>query len=58
MHLKKSAPEVKVFLKWWRVIISKLIRSTSSVGRSPEAEVHQKMRDLKLQRLFKGFNYA
>jgi len=53
MHLKKSAPEVKVLRKWWRVI-----RSTSSEVRSPEAEVHQKMRDLKLQRLFKGFNHV
>jgi len=58
MHLKKSTPEVKVLLKWWRVIRSKFIRSTSSEARSPEAEVHQKMRDLKLQRLFKGFNHA
>jgi len=32
--------------------------STSSEARSPKAEVHQKMRDLKLQRLFKGFNHA
>jgi len=44
MHLKTSAPEVKVLLKWWRVI-----RSTSSEAKSLEAGVHQKMRDLKLQ---------
>jgi len=31
---------------------------TSSEARSREDEVHQKMRDLKLQRLFKGFNHA
>ena len=42
MHLKTSAPEVM----------------TSSEARSPEAEVHQKLIDLKLQRLFKGFNHA
>jgi len=29
---------------------------TSSEARSPEAEVHQEMRDLKLQRLGNGFN--
>jgi len=29
-----------------------------SEARSPEAEVHQEMRDLKLQRLGNGFNLA
>jgi len=38
------------------VIRSKFVRSISSEARSPEAEVHQEMRDLKLQRLFIGFN--
>ena len=32
--------------------------TNSSEARSPDAEVHQKMRDLKLQRLFKEFNHA
>jgi len=36
MHLKKSAPEVKVLLKWWRVIRSKFMRGTSSEAISPE----------------------
>jgi len=44
MHLKKSAresvPEVMM----------------SSEARSPEALVHQKMRDFDFQRLFNGFN--
>ena len=49
-HLKRSAPEVKC--SWSDdVIRSKFVRSIS-----PEAEVHQKMRDLKLQRLFNEFN--
>jgi len=48
----------QVLLKWWCVIRSKFTRSTSSEAGSPKAEVHQKMRDLKLQRLFKGFNHA
>ena len=34
------------------VIRSKFVRSISSEEISPEVEVHQKMRDLKLQRLF------
>jgi len=34
------------------------LEASSSEARSPEAEVHQKMRDLKLQRMFKGFNHA
>ena len=55
-RLKRTAPEVKVLLKWWRhqkqVHQKHLIRS----WRSPEAVVHQKMQDLKLQRLFHGFN--
>jgi len=38
------------------VMRSKFVRSISSEAISPEAEVHQKMRDLKLQRLFNGFN--
>jgi len=55
-HLKRTAPEVKVLLKTkcsWSgdVIRSKFIRS----WRSPEVVVHQKMQDLKLQRLFNGF---
>jgi len=40
--LKSSAPEVMTSSK-----------ASSSEAKSPEAEVHQKMRDLKLQRLFK-----
>jgi len=56
-RLKRISPEVKVLLKTkcsWSddVIRSKFIRS----WRSPEAVVHQKMQDLKLQRLFNGFN--
>jgi len=51
----KSAPEDKVLLKWWchqkQVHQKRLIRSWGS----PEAVVHQKMQDLKLQRLFNGF---
>jgi len=50
-RLKRTAPEVKVLLKWW-CHQKHLIRN----WRSPEAEVHQKMRDLKLQRLFIEFN--
>ena len=38
------------------VIKSKFVRSISSEARSPEAEVHQEMRDLKLQRLGNGFD--
>jgi len=30
----------------------------SSEARSPEAEVHQKIRYLNLQRMFEGFNHA
>jgi len=30
--------------------------ASSSEARSPEAEVHQNMRDLELQELFNGFN--
>ena len=53
---------------WWKVhlqykcswsddvIRSKFVRSISSEARSPEAEVHQEMRDLKLQRLGNEFN--
>jgi len=55
-RLKTTAPEVKVLLKWWRhqkqVHQKHLIRSR----RSPEDVVHQKMQDLKLQRLFNVFN--
>jgi len=40
--LKLSAPEVMM----------------SSEAKSPEAEDHQKMKESKLQRLFKGFNHA
>jgi len=47
-----------VLLKWWchqkQVHQKHLIRSR----RSPEAEVHQEMQDLKLQRLFNGFNFV
>jgi len=57
MHLKKSAPKVKCS-RSDDVIRSKFIRNTPSEARSPEAEVHQKMRDLKIQTLFKGFNHA
>jgi len=32
--------------------------ASSLETRSPEAEVHQKMRNLKLQRLFMDFNHA
>ena len=38
------------------VIRSKFIRSISSEARLLEAEVHKKIRDLKLQRLINGFN--
>ena len=56
-HLKKSAPEVKC--SWSDdVIRSKFIRGTSSEARSPEVEVHQKMRELKLQRLFSTSSIA
>jgi len=52
----QSAPEDKVLLKWRRhkkkVHQKHLIRS----WRSPEDVVHQKMQNLKLQRLFNGFN--
>jgi len=41
----KSAPEVMTSSE-----------ASSSEARSLEVEVHQKMRDLKLQRLFNGFN--
>jgi len=48
-RLKRTAPEIKVLLKWWRhqkqVHQKHLIRS----WRSPKAVVHQKMQDLKLQ---------
>ena len=56
-HLKKSASEVKC--SWSDdVIRSKFVRSTSSEARSPKAEVHQEMKDLKLQRLGNWFNHA
>jgi len=45
-HLKKSAPEVQVLLSD-DAIRSKFIRSASSEARSPEAEVHQEMKNLK-----------
>jgi len=45
--LKSSAPEVMMSSE-----------ASSSEAISPEAEVHQKMRDLKLQRLFNGFNHV
>jgi len=32
--------------------------TNSSEARSPEVEDHQKMKESKLQRLFKGFNHA
>jgi len=56
-RLKRTAPKVKVLLKTkysWSddVIRSKFIRW----WRSPEAVVHQKMQDLKLQRFFNVFN--
>jgi len=38
------------------VIRSRFVRNISSEARSPEGEVHQEMRDLKLQRLGNGFN--
>jgi len=55
MHMKKSPLEVKC--SWIDGITrSKFIRSASSEARSPEAVVHQKMRDLYFQRLFNEFN--
>ena len=40
------------------VIRSNFVRSISSEAISPEVEVHQEMRDLKLQRLVNGFNFV
>jgi len=44
--LKSSAPEVMTSQE-----------ASSLEVRSPEAEDHQKMKESKLQRLFKGFNH-
>jgi hypothetical protein len=45
--LNFSAPEVMMSSE-----------ASSSEARPPEAEVHQEMQDLKLQRQFNGFNLA
>jgi len=54
---KGSLKHLKYKCSWSDdVIRSKFVRSISSEVRSPEAEVHQEMKDLKLQRLGNGFN--
>ena len=54
---KGSLKHLKYKCSWSDdVIRSKFVRSISSEATSPEAEVHQEMRDLKLQRLSNGFN--
>jgi len=47
VFLKSSAPEVMMSSE-----------ASSSETKSPEAKDHQKMKESKLQRLFKGFNHA
>jgi len=44
---EESAPEVMTSSE-----------ASSSEARSPEAEDHEKMKESKLQRLFKGLNHA
>jgi len=60
-RLKKRGSEDKWF---WSTSEADVIRSISSEARSPEAdsirssEDHQELKELKLQRLFKGSNHA